>query len=74
NHSFYSLPLVFTGVLHGRGAHIIQLGVLILIATPVARVAFSIFGFAEEGDRLYIAITLLVLIIILTSMFLGLKA
>src|ERR1700750_1699718 len=33
---------------HGRG--IIQLGLLMLIATPVARVAFSIFGFAKEKD------------------------
>jgi uncharacterized membrane protein len=30
-----------------RGRGIIQLGLLLLIATPVARVAFSIFGFAE---------------------------
>lgn len=73
NNSFYSLPKILSGVMHGRGQHIIQLGVLILIATPVARVVFSIFGFVEEKDRLYIFITLLVLIIILTSMLLGLK-
>ena len=35
-----------------RGRGIIQLGLLFLIATPVARVAFSIFGFARERDRL----------------------
>lgn len=74
NHSFYSLPQVLNGVARGSGEHIIQLGVLLLIATPVARIIFSIFGFIQEKDRLYIAITIIVLIIILSSMFFGLKA
>jgi uncharacterized membrane protein len=52
--------------LHSRG--IIQLGLLLLIATPVARVAFSIFGFAEEKDRLYVAFTVMVLLILLYSL------
>jgi uncharacterized membrane protein len=51
-----------------RGAGIIQLGVLILIATPVARVAFSAAAFAAEGDRLYVVITLIVLAILLFSL------
>jgi uncharacterized membrane protein len=52
--------------LQGRG--IIQLGLLLLIATPVARVAFSIFGFAFEGDRMYATFTTIVLIILLYSL------
>jgi uncharacterized membrane protein len=52
--------------LHSRG--IIQLGLLLLIATPVARVAFSIFGFAEEKDRMYVTFTLIVLLILLYSL------
>jgi len=52
--------------LHGRG--IIQLGLLLLIATPIARVAFSIFGFAEERDWMYVGFTLIVLIILLYSL------
>jgi uncharacterized membrane protein len=51
---------------HGRG--IIQLGLLLLIATPVARVAFSIWGFAEEHDRLYMIFTGIVLIVLLYSL------
>lgn len=51
---------------HGRG--IIQLGLLLLIATPVARVAFSIFGFAEERDWMYVGFTLIVLMILLYSL------
>jgi uncharacterized membrane protein len=52
--------------LHGRG--IIQLGLLLLIATPIARVAFSVFGFAEERDWMYVGFTLLVLMILLYSL------
>ena len=52
--------------LHSRG--IIQLGLLLLIATPVARVAFSIFGFAEEKDRMYVVFTVIVLLILLYSL------
>ena len=49
-------------------AAIIQLGILILIATPVARVAFSVFAFAEERDWLYVIITLIVLALLLFSL------
>ena len=52
--------------LHGRG--IIQLGLLFLIATPVARVMFSIFGFAAERDRLYVVFASVVLVILLFSL------
>jgi uncharacterized membrane protein len=54
----------------GRGQSLIQLGLLLLIATPIARVAFSVVGFAIERDRLYVVFTLLVLAILLYS-FLG---
>lgn len=52
-----------------RGEGIIQLGLLILIATPVARVAFSIFGFALEKDDLYVGVASVVLLILLYSLF-----
>jgi uncharacterized membrane protein len=54
----------------GRGQGLIQLGLLLLIATPIARVAFSVVGFAIERDRLYVTFTLIVLAILLYS-FLG---
>jgi uncharacterized membrane protein len=56
-----------TVALHGRG--IIQLGLLVLLATPVARVAFSIFGFAQERDRMYVVFTVIVFLILLYSLF-----
>jgi uncharacterized membrane protein len=52
--------------LQGRG--IIQLGLLFLIATPVARVAFSIFGFAQEQDRMYAIVASIVLLILAYSL------
>jgi len=51
-----------------RGRGIIQLGLLLLIATPIARVAFSIFGFAEEKDRMYMVFTAIVLAVLLYSL------
>ena len=51
-----------------RGRNIIQLGILLLIATPVARVAFSVVAFALERDRLYVVVTLMVLAVLLFSL------
>jgi uncharacterized membrane protein len=52
--------------LHSRG--IIQLGLLLLIATPVVRVAFTVFAFAYARDWIYIFITLVVLALLIYSL------
>jgi uncharacterized membrane protein len=61
-----------SGILHQaislRGRGVIQLGLLLLIATPVARVIFSIFGFAAEKDYLYVGFASVVLLILLYSL------
>ena len=44
-----------------RARGLIQLGLLILIATPVARVAFSFFAFLYQRDWIYVAVTVIVL-------------
>jgi uncharacterized membrane protein len=63
----------FDGILAGvRGLHgraIIQLGLIFLIATPVARVAFAVFGFYRENDRMYVVFTLIVLTVLCYSLF-----
>ena len=46
----------------------IQLGLLLLIATPVARVAFSLVAFIRQRDRTYIVITTIVLGLLLYSL------
>ena len=51
-----------------RGRGIIQLGLLLLLATPVARVAFSVFAFAMERDVLYVVVTLIVLAVLAFSL------
>lgn len=58
-------------LLEGDGAAIIQLGVIVLIATPVIRVAFSALAFLIERDYMYVVITLIVLSIILGNMVFG---
>ena len=60
------------GIVHAalslRARGIIQLGLVLLIATPVARVAFSVLAFAIEGDRMYVVFTLIVLAILTFSL------
>jgi|SRR5579871_357931 uncharacterized membrane protein len=51
-----------------RGRGIIQLGLLLLIATPVARVAFSVVAFALERDWLYVTVAGFVLLVLLFSL------
>jgi uncharacterized membrane protein len=64
---FRTIPGVLKSVMHGRGRGLIQLGLLFLIATPIARVCLSVVGFSIERDRLYIVCTLIVLAILLYS-------
>jgi len=67
-------PTDFSAVVEGlirlRPIALAQAGLLVLLATPVLRVVTSVIGFALEGDRLYTAITLGVLGILLVSLFL----
>lgn len=70
---YTSLTGILKGLAQGSASEIIQLGVVILIATPIVRIFFSLVSFIIEKDRLYIVITSIVLFIILFSMFAGLK-
>ena len=51
-----------------RARGVIQLGLLVLIATPVARVAFSAVAFALERDWLYVTVAAFVLVVLLYSL------
>jgi uncharacterized membrane protein len=57
------------GEIRGRG--LIQLGLLLLIATPVARVLFSVFAFLYERDWTYVTVTIIVLGLLSYSLFFG---
>jgi len=63
-----SIPAVLQGVASGSARAVIQLGLLLLIATPIARVAFAAIAFALERDYLYVVITLIVLAVLLYSL------
>lgn len=60
------VPL-WQAVLRGEGRPLIQLGLMILIATPIARILFSVFGYLMEKDYLYTVITAVVLAVILLN-------
>jgi uncharacterized membrane protein len=51
-----------------RGRGLIQLGLLVLMATPVARVALSLIVFGFQRDRTYVVVTLIVLVLLLLSL------
>ena len=55
--------------LSGRG--LVQLGLLFLIATPIARVVFSIVGFVRQRDWLYVGVTATVLALLAYSLLAG---
>lgn len=62
---------VAEGVLAFRGQAVVALGLILLIATPIFRVAVSIVAFAIERDRTYALITSAVLLVLILSFFLG---
>nr|WP_202901929.1 TSUP family transporter [Thermogemmatispora carboxidivorans] len=67
----HSLPDLLAGLLQWQAPALIVLGLVLLIATPVLRVATSIIAFALERDLRYVLITLVVLLILLYSLFFG---
>ncbi|HZO08625.1 MAG TPA: DUF1634 domain-containing protein, partial [Myxococcota bacterium] len=62
-----SVAGILTRALDFRGSGVIQLGLLVLLATPVARVALAAYAFAQQRDRLYLAVSLFVLAVLLYS-------
>ena len=63
-----SLPDIVHQAMALRPLGVIQFGLLLLIATPVARVLFSVLGFALERDWMYVVITLLVLALLIYTL------
>ena len=63
----------FSGIGHGvmtlDPRSIIMLGLLLLIATPVARVGMCVAGFLFERDRMYVTVSSVVLVILVYSLF-----
>ncbi|QQL48690.1 DUF1634 domain-containing protein [Mucilaginibacter ginkgonis] len=67
----HSLSGIIHGIFNGRGRAVIQMGIILLIITPIVRIIFSAIGFVLEKDWLYVGITLAVLIIIIAGSLTG---
>jgi uncharacterized membrane protein len=63
-----SIAGIVRGTAAGQPAAIVQLGLLLLIATPVARVALSLAAFLLQHDRVYVFVTAIVLALLLFSL------
>ncbi len=55
----------------GEGMAIIQLGILLLIFTPLMRIIFALIGYLKEKDYTYVIISSIVLAIMAISFFTG---
>lgn len=62
------VPLI-QGIIAGKPFAIIDLGLIVLLATPILRVAVSIFLFAAERRYILVGITAAVLVILIISTF-----
>ncbi len=67
--SLRSLGGIVLGAASLRAEWIIAAGLLLLIATPIARVAVLLGVFLRERDRLYVAVSAVVLGVLLLSLF-----
>lgn len=57
--------MILAGVSQLRAASVIELGILLLILTPVTRVAMTVVLFARQHDRVFVLITCVVLVVLL---------
>jgi uncharacterized membrane protein len=62
---------ILRGVREMRSESIVQLGLVLLIATPVTRVAFTLVAFVLQRDRTYVAVTSIVLAVLLYGLIFG---
>jgi uncharacterized membrane protein len=69
NRSSFDPTGIWSGLLQGTGSSVLALGLLILVATPVARVALGAYTFQVERDPLLVRATLVVLALLLLGLF-----
>lgn len=66
-----TLPGIVRDAAHLSPTGVIEFGLLVLIATPVARVVLCVVGFARQRDKLYVGVSLVVLCVLLYSLLKG---
>jgi uncharacterized membrane protein len=67
----HTIGALISGLAAGQGQALVALGLLLLLLTPIARVAVSIVAFVYQRDRTYVFIAGFVLAVLVTSFFLG---
>jgi uncharacterized membrane protein len=68
---FRTISGIVTAALALRSRGIIEIGLLLLILTPIARVVFSVIAFAIQRDRTYLVVTLIVLAVLVYNLVWG---
>ena len=71
--SFTSIKGIFNGLTTLSPKEWIQLGVIVLMLTPIIRVALSLIDFARQKDWLYVIITAIVFMVILMNSIIGVR-
>jgi len=66
-----SLPEIVSGIAQGNPIAVIDLGILLLIATPLTRVLTALAVFIADRDRRFVAVSLLVLAVIALAVVTG---
>jgi uncharacterized membrane protein len=69
--SFTSIGGILNGLTTLAAKDWIQLGVLVLMLTPILRVALSLIDFARQKDWLYVVITAIVFTVIILNSIVG---
>lgn len=69
NPALHSIAGIVQGTIDLAPKSVIQFGLLLLIATPIARVVLCVVGFARQKSALYVGISTLVLTVLLLSLF-----
>jgi uncharacterized membrane protein len=67
----HGLAEVLGGVMNARGQAFVMVGLLVLMATPVLRVALSLLVFGRQKDRAFVTLTSVVLSLLVLSFLLG---
>lgn len=68
---YRSPPAIVKAAGQGGGRAMVQVGLLVLIAVPVLRVAFTVYAFARQRDVVYVVVPLVVLALLLVGLFSG---
>lgn len=63
-----TIPGIVASAIHRDGRGVIALGLLLLVATPVARVAFTLITFIHQRDWTFVLITAIVLAALLSTL------